>query len=78
VWQRELPDRAYNEYVFRFGMVLGMARRLDFGWCSSSHDSTKQNGEDKFLKEGGYRLQARRWRRTSSAASLLSPLALSV
>jgi hypothetical protein len=78
VWQGELPDRAYNGCVFRFGMVLGMARRLDFGWCLSSHDSTTQNVEDKFLKEDGYRPQAQRWKRTSSAASLLSPLALSV
>ena len=57
--------------LFGFGMVLVMARLLEFDWCSSSHDSTKQNDEDRFLKDGGFRLEARRWRRTSSAACLL-------
>jgi len=47
MWQEELPDRAYNGCLFRYGVVLVMAHRLDFGRCSSSHDLTTQNVEDK-------------------------------
>jgi hypothetical protein len=50
----------------------GDGTSLRFWWCSSSHDSTTLNDEDKFLNDDGFRLQARRCRRTSSAASFLS------